>query len=92
MNALIDGASIHTRAELHDSLEEQLSLPDWYGRNLDALFDCLTDLSEETVVRLIHPQALEEHLGGYAGVLQNVLRDAAEDNPRFRFELVEDDA
>lgn len=36
------------KAQLHQALFEALSLPQWYGHNLDALFDCLTDLPEQT--------------------------------------------
>jgi len=28
-----------------DAIAAALSFPDWFGRNLDALYDCLTDLS-----------------------------------------------
>ncbi|WP_158880846.1 barstar family protein [Amycolatopsis anabasis] len=28
-----------------DAIAAELSFPDWFGRNLDALYDCLTDLS-----------------------------------------------
>ncbi|NIH84666.1 barstar family protein [Amycolatopsis granulosa] len=28
-----------------DAIASALSFPDWFGRNLDALYDCLTDLS-----------------------------------------------
>lgn len=28
-----------------DAIAEALAFPDWFGRNLDALYDCLTDLS-----------------------------------------------
>ena len=90
MTALIDGAAIATRDELHDALKRQLALPDWYGRNLDALYDCLTDLHEDTDIRLVHADGLSEHLGAYAGVLQTVLRDAAEENPRLRL-LIEEE-
>ena len=84
MNALIDGAAIETREQLHDALSRQLSFPDYYGRNLDALFDCLTDLAEETELRLVRRDELFAHLGVYADILQNVLRDACEENPHLR--------
>jgi len=29
---------------LHDAFAEELKFPDWYGKNLDALNDCLSDL------------------------------------------------
>ena len=90
MYALIDGAAIETREQLHDALAEQLSLPEYYGRNLDALFDCLTGLHEEAELRLVHADALFAHLGVYADVLQTVLRDACGENPRLRFILEEE--
>ncbi len=40
----LEGARIATRAELHEALAETLALPDWYGRNLDALADVLHDV------------------------------------------------
>lgn len=33
------------KASTLDAIAEALSFPDWFGRNLDALYDCLTDLS-----------------------------------------------
>ncbi len=89
MNALIDGAIIETREQLHDTLAQQLSLPEYYGRNLDALFDCLTDLSEDTELRLVHGEELFAHLGVYADVLCALLRDACGENPHLHF-IVED--
>ena len=87
---LLDGALLATRADLHDALSGGLGLPPWYGRNLDALYDCLTDLREETVIRLVRPGALEDHLGGYARSLTAVLRSAAAENPRLRFSAAEE--
>ncbi|WP_211357244.1 barstar family protein [Nocardioides rubriscoriae] len=42
--AHVDGAHVATAPELHDALAAALGFPDWYGRNLDALHDCLGDL------------------------------------------------
>lgn len=35
-------AECRSLAEVHRVLRETLSLPDYYGENLDALWDCLT--------------------------------------------------
>lgn len=35
-------------AQLHAAFKEALQFPHWYGGNLDALYDCLEDLEEET--------------------------------------------
>ena len=39
----IDLRGIESRGELHDLLEHTLQLPDYYGRNLDALRDVLSE-------------------------------------------------
>ncbi|MFN8280951.1 MAG: barstar family protein [Saprospiraceae bacterium] len=43
--ATLTGAKCRTENELHDSMAASLNFPDYYGRNLDALFDNLLDLS-----------------------------------------------
>ena len=88
MRAAIDGEAIATRGALHDALAEQLSLPSWYGRNLDALYDSLTDLDEETELHILHAAALRTRLGRYAGAFLRVLRDVEEENPRFHLILI----
>lgn len=40
----LDGNLLADAATLHDYLKEALNLPTYYGKNLDALHDCLTDL------------------------------------------------
>lgn len=32
--------------EVHKIIKEQLNLPEWYGCNLDALWDCLTGIMQ----------------------------------------------
>lgn len=77
---VLDGEKLTNRQVLHDTLAEGLQFPDWYGRNLDALFDCLTEIQEETEIMLCHGAALNANLGNYAGVLVKVLMQAAEEN------------
>ena len=38
------------KEELHSYLKKKMKFPDYYGENLDALFDCLTDISTDTAV------------------------------------------
>ena len=44
---LLNGAEI-----THEILAEKLGFPPYYGRNLDALHDCLTDIAEDTAIIL----------------------------------------
>lgn len=39
----IDFREFDTKKELHLYLKEQCQFPDYYGCNLDALYDCLTE-------------------------------------------------
>ena len=41
MTLTLDGLQMSGRAAAHDHLKAQLKLPDYYGRNLDALYDLL---------------------------------------------------
>ena len=77
---IVDLAGVHDDETLHDALAEQLPLPSHYGRNLDALYDCLTDLSEPTELHLAHKAELTANLGIYADVFETVLRDACAEN------------
>lgn len=42
----LDGNILSDAAVLHEYIKEQLQFPEYYGNNLDALFDCLTDLDD----------------------------------------------
>ncbi|MBR5329108.1 MAG: barstar family protein [Firmicutes bacterium] len=49
----IDTHKLTTMAEIHDHLAKELNFPDYYGKNLDALYDCLTEINEETEIELL---------------------------------------
>ena len=85
--AMIEGAAVGSMGRLHRLLAEQLDFPDWYGGNLDALYDCLTDLTEETSIILLHSQALTETLGTSYGRFCRVLTDAAAENPNLHIQI-----
>ena len=40
---VLDGSAVADRAALHDALARLLRFPDFYGRNWDALRDCMED-------------------------------------------------
>lgn len=80
MKAVIDGATLTGRAELHALLAEALCFPAWYGANLDALYDCLTELGQDADITVRNTAALHAGLGRYADALLRVLRSAAAAN------------
>lgn len=74
---IIDGRRMTTIEATHDYLAKTLRLPDYYGRNLDALHDCLTDLSRNVWIVLINGDFMDENLGEceYAKRLRRVFTD-----------------
>ena len=78
---ILDGQKMLNRRAVHDHLAEQLHLPDYYGRNLDALYDLLTE--RDTPLRLVvqHRDVLLTWLGEYGTALCQTLEDADRANP-----------
>lgn len=75
----LDCARLLERQTAHAHLAEALSLPDYYGKNLDALYDCLGDLGPTELT--LKGSWLLRAEGGYAEMILNVILEAAESNP-----------
>lgn len=76
----LDFTGIDTREKLHDYLAEVLPLPEYYGRNLDALYDSLMEMPL-CMISLHHIEELEA-LGEYALLLSEVFEAASTENLR----------
>ena len=76
----LNARSMTTRERAHEHLKERLRLPAWYGKNLDALHDCLGEINEPTRITLRFSPALEQTLGEYGLSILRVLQQAAEEN------------
>ena len=64
----------------HELLAEVFSFPDYYGKNLDALHDCLCEIREDTSVFLTD---LAE-ASGRDWKFVTVLRDTSRNHPHLR--------
>lgn len=81
---VLDAAELMTKRTTLDGIAAVLSFPEWAGRNLDALYDCLTDLSwlpegEHVLIWCGHQNLAEQDPKTYRGI-NSVLRDAAENS------------
>ena len=84
---ILDGKKITSKEQLHKILARELGFPEWYGGNLDALYDCLTDIRESAGIHVLHSDALYENLGPMTHGLLRVLRDAAAENSELYVEI-----
>ena len=80
MEILIDLENVHTKDDLHDLLAETLHFPDYYGRNLDALFDFLTEPHELYEICFKNTASAEDALGGYFYAFKQTFADAEEES------------
>ena len=64
----------------HDYLKEVLNLPDYYGKNLDALYDCLCEIGVETQIVLINS-------GSVSSDIIDTFVDAASENENLKFKI-----
>lgn len=81
---IIDGSKIESRADMHDVLAKGLDFPEWYGKNLDALHDCLTDISEECEIVIENDEKLRNALERQYKGFMKVFEDAAEETGKIR--------
>ena len=79
--AILNASEIPDKKALHAALAAQLDFPDWYGGNLDALYDLLSAASRPCAVVIRDAPALEAALGEYARRLLRVLTDVCLANP-----------
>ncbi|MDO4809083.1 MAG: barstar family protein [Eubacteriales bacterium] len=77
--------NISSRNAIHEYLKEKLELPEYCGNNLDALYDCLTDLCEPTAVGIFLPVSDNDELDieamCYLEKVKRVFLRAEQDNP-----------
>ena len=81
---VIDCTEIPSMTQMHDVLSRELRFPEWYGRNLDALHDMLTAVSEDTRITFLHFTALPFPSMG----LLRVLRDSENENHHLEISFV----
>jgi ribonuclease inhibitor len=82
---IFDTSDINNIDQLHAALADLLGFPEHYGRNLDALYDCLSG-EIELPVKLIWTNYASTHarLGEDAALFLEVMEDFSLEEPDFK--------
>lgn len=80
---LLDGEKITNSADMHRAFKEALGFPEWYGNNLDALNDMLTESTEDIGVILVNTDKLSDALGWRWEMVLRLLVDLKREKPNF---------
>lgn len=84
---ILNGNDLVDRAKAHEYLKEMLELPEYYGKNLDALYDCLTEMEETEVLIELTEEVSNLQPGFLKGVLR-VFKEAAEENKNLKVNII----
>ena len=79
MRIVLDALYMDEKGTAHRYLKEKMQFPDYYGGNLDALYDCLTEAEEMEIEVQNREQAQNYFLR-----IWSVLLDAAKENEGLR--------
>ncbi len=81
-NYVLDFKGVRTRRGAHRYMAKALGFPEYYGKNLDALYDCLGEMSDVSVeIRNIG-------LGVYGQKILKAFQDRADEGPDFELTFV----
>lgn len=92
MNTIIlDFAGIRSMWSLHEYLKETFHLPDYYGRNMDALWDCLHCAFEEpTTIVLKSIASLPSGMKEAGDIMLELFRDLEREDSEVSLEIDSD--
>lgn len=87
---VLDGKMMKTVEEAHAYIAKTANFPSYYGKNLDALADCLGELGKNTCVVLLNEADMKKQLGAYAKRMLDVFTDISEQPYSFDFVICDE--
>ena len=77
---ILNGKRMVTKEKAHAYLKRKFDLPDYYGKNLDALWDLLSVWDKELEIVILNKADIIENLEGYGNSLLKLFDELDEAN------------
>ena len=87
-SVILDAKKMLEKDNMHEYFAKKFDLPEYYGKNLDALFDCLCEINEPTLIKLKNENALDS---ATKESLIQLFRDVCSENALVKFEPLKDE-
>ncbi|MCB1159069.1 MAG: barstar family protein [Leptospiraceae bacterium] len=84
----LNTASIRSIDELHKSIATAFSFPSYYGKNLDALWDCLRDIELPATLSWSGYGESKNKLGNKVKEIRRVFEDFEEEESEFSLNVL----
>lgn len=85
---ILNGRKMLDKEVSHKYLKKKLMLPDYYGENLDALWDILSTLTESIKIKVVNIDDIYKNLGPYGEEIINLFKDVVEENHNVNLEII----
>ena len=76
---ILDGSRMTSRDRAYEYINKTMRFPEYAGKNLDALHDCLCELNGDVIIIIHNSEAMIKNLEKYAEKMLNVFRVSAEE-------------
>ncbi|MGB4590250.1 MAG: barstar family protein [Clostridiaceae bacterium] len=77
---ILNGKRMITKEKTHAYLKRKFEFPDYYGKNLDALWDLLSVWDKELEIVIINQEDLIENLDDYGNSLLKLFSELDDEN------------
>ena len=82
---VLDGYRFTDKQAAHKYIAETLKFPDYYGNNLDALADCLSEMKKRTRITITNCDYIIDSLGNYGKSIIDIFQQQGNE---FELEII----